>query len=180
MKFPLFLTSFPSWSHLDIHLWIPSIYHYFPPSYFQTVLFSEFLSHIFNCLCVCSFDQSCLTLCDTMHCSLTGSFAHGIFQAKILTWVAISLCRGSSQPRNQTVISCTGRQILCHCERGNRTGSILKAGLHLGPDCGLWTICPVSMEMTYQLENQAPRRKRPRALCCLKEYPNYLCNWIES
>ena len=65
-------------------------------------------------------------------------------------------------------------------EGGNRTGSILKAGLHLGPDCGLWTIYPVSMEMTYQLENQAPRRKRPRALCCLKEYPNYLCNQIES
>ena len=35
-------------------------------------------------------------------------------------------------------------------EGGNRTGSILKAGLHLGPDCGLCAICPVSMEMTYK------------------------------
>ena len=42
------------------------------------------------------------------------------------------------------------------------------------------TICPVSMEMTYQLENQAPGRKSLRALHCLKEYPNYLCNRIES
>ena len=43
-----------------------------------------------------------------------------------------------------------------------------------------WTVvCPVSME-TYQLENQAPRRKSPRALCCLKEYPNYLRNQTES
>ena len=41
-------------------------------------------------------------------------------------------------------------------EGGNRTGSLLKAGLHLGPDCGLWAICPVSVEMTYQLENQTP------------------------
>ena len=49
-------------------------------------------------------------------------------------------------------------------EGGNRTGSILKAGLRLGRDSGLWTICPVSMEMTYQLENQAPRRKSSRAL----------------
>ena len=179
MKFPFFLTSFPSWSHPDIHLWIPSIYQYFPHSYFQTVLFSEFLSHMFNCLGMCSFDQSYLTLCDTMHSSLTGSFVHGIFQAKILTWVAISLSRGSSRPRSQNFISCTGRQILCHCERGNRTGSILKARLHLGPDCGLWAICPVSMEMMYKLQNQAPGRKRPRALCCLKEYRNYLCNRIE-
>ena len=63
-------------------------------------------------------------------------------------------------------------------EGGNRTGSILKAGLHLGPDCGLWAICPVSMETTYLLENQAPERKSPRALHRLKEYPNYLCNWV--
>ena len=50
----------------------------------------------------------------------------------------------------------------------------------LGRTNGLWAICPVSMETTYQLENQALGRKSPRALHCLKEYPNYLCNWIES
>ena len=64
-------------------------------------------------------------------------------------------------------------------EGGNRTGSVLKAGLHLGLDCGLWAICPVSMETTHQLENW-PGRKSPKALHCLKEYPNYLCNRIES
>ena len=41
-------------------------------------------------------------------------------------------------------------------EEMDRTGSILKAGLHLGPDCGLGALFPVSMETTYQLENQAP------------------------
>ena len=46
-------------------------------------------------------------------------------------------------------------------EGGNRTGSILKAGLHLGADCGLWAICPVPMETTYQLENQAPWMEEP-------------------
>ena len=61
-------------------------------------------------------------------------------------------------------------------EGGNRTGSLLKAGLHLGPHCGLSAVCPLSMEMTYQLENQASGRKSPRALHRLKEYPNYLCN----
>ena len=65
-------------------------------------------------------------------------------------------------------------------EGGNRTGSILKTGLHLGPDCGLRAICPVSMETIYQLENQAPGMKSPRALHHLKEYPNYLCDPIES
>ena len=40
--------------------------------------------------------QSCLTLCDPMDCSLPGSSVHGIFQARILGWVAISFSRGSS------------------------------------------------------------------------------------
>ena len=34
--------------------------------------------------------QSCLTLCDPMDCSLPGSSVHGIFQARVLGWVAIS------------------------------------------------------------------------------------------
>ena len=34
--------------------------------------------------------QSCLTLCDPMDCSLPGSSVHGIFQARVLEWVAIS------------------------------------------------------------------------------------------
>ena len=40
--------------------------------------------------------QSCPTLCDPMDCSLPGSSVHGIFQARILEWVAISFSRGSS------------------------------------------------------------------------------------
>ena len=35
--------------------------------------------------------QSCLTLCNPMDCSLEGSSVHGIFQARILEWVAIAL-----------------------------------------------------------------------------------------
>ena len=42
--------------------------------------------------------QSCLTLCDTMDYSLPGSSAHGIFQTRILEWVAVPFSRGSSQP----------------------------------------------------------------------------------
>ena len=43
--------------------------------------------------------QSCPTLCDPMDCSLPGSSVHGIFRARVLEWVAIFFCRGSSWPR---------------------------------------------------------------------------------
>ena len=51
--------------------------------------------------------QSCLTLCDSMDCSPPGSSVHGISQARILEWVAISFSKGSSQPTDQTCVSCT-------------------------------------------------------------------------
>ena len=44
--------------------------------------------------------QSCPTLYNPMDCSLPGSSVHGIFQARILEWVAISFSRRSSQPRD--------------------------------------------------------------------------------
>ena len=47
-------------------------------------------------------------------------------------------------------------------EETGRTGSILKVSLHLGLDCGLWAIWPVSIEMTYQLENQALWMEEPQ------------------
>ena len=50
--------------------------------------------------------QSCLTLCNPMDCSPPGSSVHGILQARILELVAISLSRGSSQPKDQTQVSC--------------------------------------------------------------------------
>ena len=51
--------------------------------------------------------QSCLTLCDPMGCTLPGSSVHGILQARILEWVAISFSRGSFQSVDQTQVSCT-------------------------------------------------------------------------
>ena len=49
--------------------------------------------------------QSCLTLCDPMDCSLPGSSVRGIFQARVLEWVAVSFSRRSSQPRDRTQVS---------------------------------------------------------------------------
>ena len=50
----------------------------------------------------------CLTLCGPMDCSLPGSSVHGIFQARILEWVAIPSSRRSCQPRDWTQASRTG------------------------------------------------------------------------
>ena len=48
--------------------------------------------------------QLCSTLCDPMDCSPPGSSVHGISQARILEWVAISFSRGSSKPRDWTQV----------------------------------------------------------------------------
>ena len=50
--------------------------------------------------------QLCPTLWDPMDCSPPGSSVHEILQARVLEWVAISYSRGSSQPRDQTQVSC--------------------------------------------------------------------------
>ena len=65
-------------------------------------------------MCACVL-KLCLTLCNPMHCSLIGFSVHGIAQAKILEWIAISSSRVSSQPRDWIHISFTGRWILYHC-----------------------------------------------------------------
>ena len=41
--------------------------------------------------------QSCPTLCDPMDCSLQGSSVHGIFQARVLEWVAIAFSMAESE-----------------------------------------------------------------------------------
>ena len=48
----------------------------------------------------CVHAQSCPTLCHSMDCSSLPGSVHGILQARILGWVAISSSRGSSQPRD--------------------------------------------------------------------------------
>ena len=69
--------------------------------------------------------QSCLTLCDTMDCSLPASSIHGIFQAGILKWVAVSFSRGSSWPRDRTQVShIAGRHFTFWATREAASGSI--------------------------------------------------------
>ena len=46
--------------------------------------------------------------CDPVDDSPPGSSVYGIIQGRILAWIAISFPRGSSWPRDQTCISCSG------------------------------------------------------------------------
>ena len=71
-----------------------------------------------GCMYACSVAKSYLILCNPMDCNPPVSSVHGIFQARILEWVAIFSSRASSQPRDGTHISCVScisRQILCYC-----------------------------------------------------------------
>ena len=63
---------------------------------------------------VCSVTQSCPTLCGPMDREAWQASVHGILQARILEWVAVSCSRGSSRPRDQTHISFIGSRILHH------------------------------------------------------------------
>ena len=76
----------------------------------------DLAGRICSILC-CLLLFSCSVVSDsfvTLDCNLPGSSVHGISQARILEWVAISFSRRSSWPRDGTHVSCVGRQILHH------------------------------------------------------------------
>ena len=78
-------------------------------------IFSIVFGFLHVCTCVCKYCnvvvvlvmQSCPTFWNPKNCSLPGSSVHGILQARILEWVAITFSRGFSQPRDQTQVSCS-------------------------------------------------------------------------
>ena len=74
--------------------------HYTKRSRLKNIFFLPLWLHVY------SVAQSRPILCDPMDGHVPGSFVHGILQARILEWVAISSSRGSSQCRDQTHISC--------------------------------------------------------------------------
>ena len=64
--------------------------------------------------CCCLATKSCPAFCNPLDCNPPGSSVHGILQARILEWVAISFSRGSSWPRDGSQVSYIGRQIFYH------------------------------------------------------------------
>ena len=103
---PFRLASFTWQNVFKIHLYLSSFNS-------SVLLITEFIL-LYGCTMVCLpvhlqkdslipsvlVAQSCLTLCDPMDCGPPGSSVHGIFQARILEWVAIPFSRGSFQPRH--------------------------------------------------------------------------------
>ena len=97
--------------------------------------------------------QSCLILCYPMDCSPPGSSVHGILQARVLEWVAISFSRGSSRPRDWTHVSSIADR--CFTIWATREAPlIIKVllirifWLHIGTQ--LWTsnACIIQMQVT--------------------------------
>ena len=60
----------------------------------------------FLSVCMCVQLLSCVQPCDPMDCSWPGSFIHGILQARILEWVAMSSSRGFCPLRDRTHVTC--------------------------------------------------------------------------
>ena len=63
---------------------------------YMAYTYTHLFIHIYTC--TCQLLQSCLTLADSMDCSLPGSSVHGILPARTLERVAIPFSRGSSRP----------------------------------------------------------------------------------
>ena len=71
----------------------------------------------------CLIAQLCPIICNSMDCSPPGFSVHGILQARILKWVAISFSRGSSRPRGWTRVFCvTGRFFTIWATREAQSG----------------------------------------------------------
>ena len=73
--------------------------------YSLAFMYSSIFSLLQLLMCCAQSFQLCLTLCSPMDCRLPDSSLHGILQARILEWVAISFSRGSFRPRDQTCVS---------------------------------------------------------------------------
>ena len=73
----------------------------------------------------CSVAQSCLTLGDPMDCSPPGSSVHGIFQARVLEWVAIAFSKGTSAAAAAAAKSLQSCPTLCDPIDGSPPGSLI-------------------------------------------------------
>ena len=99
----------------------------------------DWVAHLSVCVCE---SLSHVWLCDPMDYRQPGSSVHGIFQARILEWDAISSSRGSSRLKDWiciSCISCLGRWILYHCTTSKA---------HSLPEVEFWTwVCLTSKSL---------------------------------
>ena len=95
---------------------------------------------------VCVPLQLCWTLFNPIGCSLPGSCVHGILQARILEWAAMPASRGSSQPRDRTIISGSS------CISG-----VFFTTESLGRPCGVYNICRIKVHDNNSRKNRTQK-----------------------
>ena len=103
------ITKQPHWLWLSVlhpHIWVWRLAH----SRGSVRICS--IDKVNDWMHACSVIQSCPTLCNPMDCSPPGSSFHGIFQARVLAWVAISFSRRSYQPGVGACVSMNTYQTL--------------------------------------------------------------------
>ena len=99
-------------------------------------------------ICFYLVTKSCLTLCDSMDCSLPGSSVHGISQARILESVAISFFRVSSKPWDGTHVSCFAGRFFYHWARREahtETMCVCVSHSFMSTFAALWTLKPTRL-----------------------------------
>ena len=101
--------------------------------------------------------QSCPTLCNPVDCSLPGSSVHGIFQVRILEWVAISFSRGSSQPRDRTQV--LGRLFIVWATRETLYICIYGHGSYPLSSISNWTFLSPQVTAIHWNKNTTTRKK---------------------
>jgi len=109
-------------------------------------------------VCTCSFAKSCLTLCNSMDCSHLVPSVCGIFQARILEWVALSYSKGSSWPMYWTYVShssCTGRWIIYHWANSSNLSLFWLNFYYLANDIYSTSLsfCSCDLECLFQLDS---------------------------
>ena len=131
-----------------------------------TLIYSSHNTPLLQLACVCLVTQLCPTLDHPMNCNSSGSSVHGIFLARILEWVAIPSCRGSSQPRDWTWLSCTAGRFFTTEPPGNpycryRFGN--NAAISCSSLEGKKTCC-----YYWGHSNQTPRKRETNQPTCLQ------------
>ena len=99
------LVGYSPWDHKELDMTEGLTFSPFSFFFHKVIL----INRVYTCLLV---TKSCLTLCDSMDCSLPGSSVHRISQARTLEWVSIYFSKGSSQPRDWTCSYCISSQVL--------------------------------------------------------------------
>ena len=103
----------PTPAEQALQLPLPTLLH--PPPHLLQEGALDQPEHTFHLCCERCYSLSCIQPFVTpLDCSLPGSSVHEISQAGNLEWFAVSLSRGSSQPRDRTRVSHISGKILYH------------------------------------------------------------------